>query len=615
MVFVGNKKYACETCIKGHRSSTCKHTDRPLYEIKKKGRPATQCEHCRELRKTKQLHVKCMCASKIDNAPDAAGPSTMRKGPSLFVRFRCLEGAGERRVSQRAIPEALEMSVALSDGSDSELSHVPCECDHSGPCNCTTPRAPRNKGKTRARPLHGNAEQDPCLKSSREPPVAGPAGIVASAHAAGHRPVLPRPPPPEHPVALRTAHVPSATPSHLPGGRRTSHDQHYSPYGKAYEEVYTSDQYRGQSMTYQSTISPTNEPSDPTAALPDFQPWPAFSSPSPSASPFANISLCGCGPTCACLGCFEHRGRDVLPGATCANPNTCIACLECAMLAIPPEVPGMTYEDTQAQNVDEWLRQMTVAEPQMQPQSEAAMPTQPVLPSTPSSMLGMRRQTANPSFSPQPSGPVHRAEAVVPYDPTLLQTYALWNDLHDARTRSRPVQGEWDELAQAETGCCGGRCQCPPGLCSCPRECCGCCQGCACEGHLCQHGAGVGEGGRLTFAVSGERGGCCVPPSRATASSSVLGRRQGGTIAQPQPVTEAWMMQLEGANVPGTSGVVDWNAQAQTLTVSRVTPSRASSHSSQSSAGLSHSSTSSSLGSVLGMPSPLSASGSCCSSR
>ncbi|KAH9917988.1 copper fist DNA binding domain-containing protein, partial [Fomitopsis serialis] len=78
--FVGNKKYACETCIKGHRSSTCKHTDRPLYEIKKKGRPATQCEHCRELRKTKQLHVKCMCASKIDNAPDAAGPSTMRKG-------------------------------------------------------------------------------------------------------------------------------------------------------------------------------------------------------------------------------------------------------------------------------------------------------------------------------------------------------------------------------------------------------------------------------------------------------------------------------------------------------------------------------------------------------
>ena len=55
-----------ETCIKGHRSSSCKHTDRPLFEIKKKGRPVTQCEHCRELRKTKQVHVKCICESRTE---------------------------------------------------------------------------------------------------------------------------------------------------------------------------------------------------------------------------------------------------------------------------------------------------------------------------------------------------------------------------------------------------------------------------------------------------------------------------------------------------------------------------------------------------------------------
>lgn len=67
-----------ETCIKGHRSSTCKHTDRPLYEIKKKGRPVTQCEHCRELRKTKQVHVKCKCGSKDQNdaTPESDVPST-----------------------------------------------------------------------------------------------------------------------------------------------------------------------------------------------------------------------------------------------------------------------------------------------------------------------------------------------------------------------------------------------------------------------------------------------------------------------------------------------------------------------------------------------------------
>ncbi|KZO91026.1 copper-fist-domain-containing protein, partial [Calocera viscosa TUFC12733] len=68
-VFVNNKKYACATCIKGHRSSTCGHTDRPLFEIKRKGRPQTQCEHCRRLRKTRQVHVRCDCAS-LDDIPD-----------------------------------------------------------------------------------------------------------------------------------------------------------------------------------------------------------------------------------------------------------------------------------------------------------------------------------------------------------------------------------------------------------------------------------------------------------------------------------------------------------------------------------------------------------------
>jgi hypothetical protein len=51
MVLINDKKYACATCIKGHRVSGCTHTDRPLFEVKKKGRPATQCQFCREKRK------------------------------------------------------------------------------------------------------------------------------------------------------------------------------------------------------------------------------------------------------------------------------------------------------------------------------------------------------------------------------------------------------------------------------------------------------------------------------------------------------------------------------------------------------------------------------------
>ncbi|KAJ3802572.1 hypothetical protein GGU11DRAFT_764891 [Lentinula aff. detonsa] len=64
MVFVNSKKFACEACIKGHRSSSCSHTDRPLFEVKKKGRPVSQCERCRELRQSKKVHSKCDCNSK-----------------------------------------------------------------------------------------------------------------------------------------------------------------------------------------------------------------------------------------------------------------------------------------------------------------------------------------------------------------------------------------------------------------------------------------------------------------------------------------------------------------------------------------------------------------------
>lgn len=60
-------KYACERCIRGHRVTTCNHTNEPLTMIKPKGRPSTQCHHCRENRKSKNLHVSCTCGKKGKN--------------------------------------------------------------------------------------------------------------------------------------------------------------------------------------------------------------------------------------------------------------------------------------------------------------------------------------------------------------------------------------------------------------------------------------------------------------------------------------------------------------------------------------------------------------------
>ncbi|KAJ7495624.1 hypothetical protein FB451DRAFT_1019820 [Mycena latifolia] len=78
MVFINDKKFAwqvcllrlslplivficSEHCIKGHRSSTCGHSNRPLFEVAKKGRPISQCPSCRELRRVKGSHSKCEC--------------------------------------------------------------------------------------------------------------------------------------------------------------------------------------------------------------------------------------------------------------------------------------------------------------------------------------------------------------------------------------------------------------------------------------------------------------------------------------------------------------------------------------------------------------------------
>ncbi|KAG9228820.1 hypothetical protein BJ875DRAFT_223174 [Amylocarpus encephaloides] len=63
-MLIKGEKFACEACVRGHRVSNCQHGDRPLQHINKKGRPATQCTHCRSLRKSRASHVRCECGGE-----------------------------------------------------------------------------------------------------------------------------------------------------------------------------------------------------------------------------------------------------------------------------------------------------------------------------------------------------------------------------------------------------------------------------------------------------------------------------------------------------------------------------------------------------------------------
>ncbi|KAJ6262164.1 hypothetical protein Dda_2969 [Drechslerella dactyloides] len=45
MPMIDGVKYACEPCMRGHRSSKCNHNDRILIKVRKPGRPLSSCPH------------------------------------------------------------------------------------------------------------------------------------------------------------------------------------------------------------------------------------------------------------------------------------------------------------------------------------------------------------------------------------------------------------------------------------------------------------------------------------------------------------------------------------------------------------------------------------------
>ncbi|KAK9389927.1 copper fist DNA binding domain-containing protein [Lipomyces mesembrius] len=150
MVFIDGVKYACDTCIRGHRVTTCTHKDRPLTMIKPKGRPVSQCPHCREARKNHALHTKCDCTdhkfgsspgksaicgcpqggkcdcSKLKNAGRTAGGITTTSGHEVALKASHI--AGVRNSTTMAKPHvhgSSPYSMVSTGNSPSAAGQVP----------------------------------------------------------------------------------------------------------------------------------------------------------------------------------------------------------------------------------------------------------------------------------------------------------------------------------------------------------------------------------------------------------------------------------------------------------------------------------------------------------
>nr|ACI24004.1 ACE1-like transcription factor [Gelatoporia subvermispora] len=283
MVYVGDKKYACESCIKGHRSSTCRHIDRPLYEIKAKGRPVTQCEHCRQLRKTKQIHVKCTCGGKDE-----------------LERIATREGSKSTPVPAfpNGLPEALRtpgMMHIVSDGSESEHSNP--SSSHAG--------APKRREKARERPSSRNSRHVEGSQASR---ATEPGGLVARAHPKDLRPVLPK------------ASPEPRSPHGVPGRDYTrSSQQHASSSRMSEQPGHRIHDHAGGSSAMMSMSALGDSSQSWNFDIPlDNIPNPAWT-PSPNLGDTFDVesfhALYGCGPACPCQRNFPYTGTTSGPAS------------------------------------------------------------------------------------------------------------------------------------------------------------------------------------------------------------------------------------------------------------------------------------------------------------
>ncbi|TFK40928.1 hypothetical protein BDQ12DRAFT_415055 [Crucibulum laeve] len=318
MVYVNSQKFACESCIKGHRSSSCHHTDRPLFEIKKKGRPVSQCEKCRELRQSKRVHSKCTCSTKATaDVRLPSGSKSRRFIPIVPALPNGLKDVlGQSQASTSTLPPDSRQRV------DSLLN--PCKCKSVWKCRCATFTA-----------------------SGALPPPDPTPNLATLAQAASLR------------CCETPTNVVSLTPSSnskprqiRPSKRQTSRPG--SPNNEAQKRLKSS--------------SNSNSPSSLPGRSPAFTPGPdlapiLFSEPSydsfsfsvptfelmPPMSTITSLagSGCTCGVLCACPGCAEHRGSEhtesEVPAPKLKNcADGCGQCVDPNLLVLPSSSASYT---------------------------------------------------------------------------------------------------------------------------------------------------------------------------------------------------------------------------------------------------------------------------------
>ncbi|KAF8760859.1 Copper-fist [Rhizoctonia solani] len=267
MILIDNQKFACSACINGHRSSSCHHTDRPLFEIKKKGRPITQCARCRELRKTRSYHSKCLCdkpaATQNDNQVDASTeeiPGSKRKKSSRTAPAVPSLPNGIRDILDNKKPNDSEQKEESRKRFKAMLNPCNCGCDDAKRCRCN--------GEDLLGPIQNQAQGGSCCAETST-------SVETERRVSPSRRLLPKP----------KKSIP-------PTNNRQS--------------------------------SQTTTPMPGPSLLPSITTWSTPTSiPTLNKHVTTTMDSCGCGEGCACAGCVEHRGAVAAAAAIAAGHHSC----------------------------------------------------------------------------------------------------------------------------------------------------------------------------------------------------------------------------------------------------------------------------------------------------
>ncbi|KAI0327246.1 hypothetical protein GY45DRAFT_1327842 [Cubamyces sp. BRFM 1775] len=470
MVYVNEKKFACESCIKGHRSSNCQHTDRPLFEIKKKGRPVSQCEKCRELRKTKRMHSKCTCASIPSSE---AGPSSQASvSQAAIASDSSAPKAKTRRFKPiaPALPNGLKDILPSAAGASQSGTVNLCRCGGKDASICTC-------GHDRAPPLPASglaalaqAAMFCCgndvPETLRLPTVASAALAPAvSEHASA--PAAEEETSRKHPRgSCCSGHVSSRPPSPQP--KRSRHSSHTE-------------------STASNTYGVPSLFTGHTGFLPQVQSSPQLSIAPPAFPPVQSTSAaisyaqpeCCCGMNCACPGCVKHRGEThASKDFEDCSEGSCGICVDNEGGI---ELPATAFAASHGGFVSSSRLSHTSA-------PSSLSPSHPV---TSASSESLRAASNNDVVAkPSPSfidAFFARAAALPPpppsrvrpgsLDPTNVLVYPPDLFSGDAgRRKERGAAFGLIEVPKLECHCPGG-CGCPEGRCGCGDSCTGCAPG------------------------------------------------------------------------------------------------------------------------------------------